>query len=297
MTGLDDGIGAPPVLQPHRAPGLTPGSVQAIKVGTLNATLRETAHWDRALATRAQSQAPPSFSPMPPGSDPFFKTPRSLLDQQVQLPNDGSTPGALDIVRDVAKLVWTMGTRPFASGMDESKVNEIKALQAQFMLDHGDQLRELYRNLADAKKEMAQIAESLEAGLTRLDSRKINALMTQKEYCGADVNDELTDALSRATDPDERARLQGLRNDLDAWKRDGNSRLEPERLEVQDLDRFKNRFTSQLRKQEKAMMNAANSPSQGTDAQTRPEAVRHVTSLHDFLLASKVEMDRTLAAR
>jgi hypothetical protein len=296
----DDGLTPPPAPQPRpvtpqRAPDLASGTVKDSLTDILERSQQANQKWGNALKTSARQTGDPRFRPFTDSAPDPLKHVESLLDHAV-----GSDPSMAGFLKGMGSFFMTAIGHPIASATDEYQVAKIKALQDKFLQDHDYVLQALSEDLGHAKVNMRQLGNLLEQ--THFDPSKLAQIMKQKSEAGDRTGYAIDDALKSSTDPQERKKLQALKDDLEKWKKERDDRIGKEKPDVDLLRDRLGKTNDLVWKQSQSMMDAANSPGPTTmtgrnpgeqvshvieSTHTRPDAVLHVASLHNFLLRSR----------
>jgi hypothetical protein len=258
------------------------------------------------VAERAKSEADPRFVPFKDEGPDAFQSVESMLSDAL----GGGTASTthLGIAKDLAMGMLTAITQPIAVVTDEYQVDKIRELQQAFLRNHEAVLTGLDESLSKAKASMRGL-EALVEGLS-LGATELRRIFEAKRRAG---NAELWDidrALEATSDPEERARLQAMKDDLEAWMDERDRRVEAEAPEVAELRNRLRWFEDELYRQRRLFEEAGRSAGPRTQmgragpgaplepistTHTRPDAVAHVTGLYDMMLASKAALDRTTA--
>ena len=236
----------------------------------------------------------PTFTPF--GSSPATNALRpvtSTLEKAV----DASSPEAA-----LAKFLGKSLASPFTSAVDEYQVAKIRAAQEKFYADHDVTLTEMAKNLSNARAGMRDLGKWLSQ--QHIPDNNIRGIMQQKSSAGNRAMSDLNDALSSATDPDDRAKLEAMKADSDKWTKDRDERLKPEWKEETDLENRIDKINRDIGfGQANSLMTAAQSD--GPHVETgggkvisssvqQPEALAYVQSLRNFLLGSRSQTVSTI---
>jgi len=300
MSPDSDGLTPPPVptrrpTTAQRAPDLMPGTVKDSLADTLDRSQQVNQKWANALKTSARQGGEPKFRSFDDRAPDPLKHVESLLDHAI-----GSDPSTTGFLKGMGSFLTTAIGHPIASLTDEYQVAKIKEMQDKFLKDHDWVLQALSEDLGQAKVNMRALANRLEQ--TYFDPSALDRIMKQKSEAGDRVGYAIDDALKASNDPEERKKLQALKDDLDNWKKERDERIGKEKPDVDLLRDRLGKTNEAVFKQARSMMEAANSPGPTTmtgrnpgeqvshvieSTHTRPDAVLHVASLHSFLLRSR----------
>lgn len=293
----DDGLPPPPPPAP-KAPSIPRGP--DLEPGLVNGQLKEivggedTAVGRLALAATRQTSGKPAFQPFSsnPGKD-GLRPVTSTLEK------------AADIDSPEAAWARFMGTavfNPFTSAADQYQVAKIRDLQEKFYQGHGDTLNYLDRQLNAAKRQMRELSQWL--ANQHIPDNNIRGLMQKKAAAGNQAMSDIDDALASATDPEDRAKLQAMKNDLENWTQDRDARLKPEWKEETELENRIDKLNREIYYgQSEALQNAGTSGGPRTDTgggkvisstHQQPQALEHVGSLRDFLLGERLRVVKTM---
>jgi hypothetical protein len=238
----NDGLPLPPPPQPPppsiaRAQDIAPGSVNNSISSALQSANGSLGPFTAAVnASAAQSGGPqfPQFTPDPGGG--ILRPTQSLFEQSV-----GSDESLLGAFKAVGGSIAS-AARPVAGITDEVQVAEIQAMQQQFLANHGKTLENLAGDQNSAQAAMRNLSKFMkDPSNFGVGTSPLRGLMAQKSQVGDDVAAQIADALDQTTDPDQRAQLQAMQNDMQNWMQDRDSRVASEQNEVNALtDRFNN---------------------------------------------------------
>lgn len=287
----DDGLPLPPTrpLRPAsvpREPDLAPGTVQNSLESTLRTSAETTGRWGNALATKARVPGDPTFIPFGGSGGSALQPVESLFEHTA---GDASLGGFLKGWLDA---IETGTQHPVTAITDQVMVAKIRELQEKFLKDHADTLLELSRDLGRAKNQMQQLADILKQ--TNFDASKVFDIMGEKARLGNHEFFQIRGALNRASTPEDRQKLQTLQDDLSRWMEERDARLQGEMPEIKSLGSLVGRVSAQVSKQADAMWAASGSSPSNID-HSMPAAIRHVISLHDFLLGSRIALSQKLS--
>ncbi|HLI64949.1 MAG TPA: hypothetical protein VKU90_01175 [Caulobacteraceae bacterium] len=176
-------------------------------------------------AVRPQGEAAPTFPTFDARGGTGLRAPSTILDRAL----DASSPEAA-----VAKFVGTAVLNPATSAVDAYKTGQIRQAQADFLNKYAPVLKDMSKNLGDAMRAMHALGDWL--GKNQIPTNDIRGIMQRKAATGDQEGRDLDDALDSTTDPDTRAKLQAMKNDFDAWKKDRDTRVANEWKEETDLE-------------------------------------------------------------
>lgn len=298
---MPDGFALPPPTTPSiltggpsipRGPDLEKDYVkQYVGYGLQNANNNLGSY---ASAATTQTSGTPTFKPFSASSVDGLTPLQSKLDKAVS--------GDIPPEDALARFLGTAITHPFSSGVDEYQTGKIKQLQEKFYADHDYDLKQLSKDLGDAKTAMRNLASWL--AKQHIPDNGIRDLMLQKAKTGNQAMSDLDDALASATDPDDRAKLQAMKNDFDSWMKDRDARLKPEWQEETDLENRIDHLNREIYYgQSDGLMKAGMSNGPTTDTgggkvvgstHQQPQSLAHVQSLRDFLLGERLKIVKTM---
>jgi hypothetical protein len=311
MSPESDGLPPPPRTNlepsdyqsmPDLRPGTTKDSLYWVRSG---AELR-TGPWRDAVEMRAQVGGDPTFVPFRgTGADAFGDVQSQL--ERVMF-GDTVDTGYSGILRALGGGMFATLTSPISTVTDQYQVGRIRELQQEFFKNNADILVELSDKMDTAKRLMREIADMMRP--VGLDARKIADLVERKRRVGNATLEKINDTLIRTTDPTERKRLQGVKDEMTRWMAERNARIAAEKDEVRDLTGRLNGLDAELYRQQGQMEKAAHSESPRTDTSgrgtadfkviatthTQPDAMVHAASLKDLLLNSKIGFDQYIAS-
>lgn len=279
-------------------PDLAPGTVHDAIFDTLSKANAATVKWAKPIATSAQQPTGPSFRPFTDSEPNPMQRVESMAEHAV-----GSDPSLLGLVGGLGNFLLTtmpLVGDPVTAITDQYQVDKIRDLQAKFLKDHGDTLLELDEDLSITKLHMRELGDLLDK--TYFDPSKLDRIMKEKQRAGDHERAQIDDALKRTTDPEERKKLEAMKDDLDKWRGDRDQRLSREKPDVDLLKLQLEGYSDGISDQKYAIINAGNSASPSTStgrrtpdspnrvidsSHTRPDAVMHVASLHNLLLQAR----------
>ncbi len=281
-------------------PDLAAGAVDNLLDGTRSSSAFRTARYQDSLAMRAETGADLSrvtaFGES--GPDPLGEVRSSFESAVVGDQPDTSTWGLL---RAIGGAMLTGTSSPIASITDQYQVEKIRELQKAFLDTHHSSLSSLSDNVSKAKRAMRDLAEMV--AQSPFDPSRLTDLLRRKRQAGNDTLRDIDERLTMTTDPAERARLQGMRDDLTGWMAERDARTAAEQEQVGDLagrlQGLESRMMQQrgLLEQAGASEGPRNVTSGGRVVETshhRPDAPIHVASLQDLLLGAKAGIDQML---
>jgi len=287
-------------MTPEPRADLAPGTVDRLLAGTKERSAFRTARQQDGLAIRSQTDPEISrFSEFKEsGYDPLAEV-QSSFERAVV--GDHADPSTLGLLRAIGGGLLAGTTSPVASITDQYQVEKIRDLQKQFLEANNDSLLKLSDYLGKAKRLMRELSELM--AQNPFDPSRLRDLLGKKRRAGNDSLRDIDAALARTTDPAERARLQGMRDDLTQWMGERDVRTAKEQDEVGGLVGKLQGLEAQMMRQRGLLEQAAwsegprNLTSGGRVVETshhRPDAVTHVASLRDMLLGSKAGIDGML---
>lgn len=285
---------------PAARPDLEPGAVGNLLAGTRSASEFRTARYQDSVTMRSEAGEDISrvttFNESGPNA---LGEVQSLFEASVL--GDHPDASMLSLLRAVGGALLTGTSSPVAAITDQYQVEKIRELQKEFLEANNDSLLKLSDYLSKAKKAMRDLAEMM--AQSPFDPSKLTGLLAKKRTAGNATLRDIDAALQRTTDPAERARLQGMRDDLTRWMTDRDARTAKEQAQVGDLAGRLQGLEAQMMRQRDVLEQAGlsdgprNLTSDGRVTETshhRPDAAAHVASLQDMLLGSKVGIDRML---
>lgn len=302
----DEGLTPPPMPERKPAaappPDLIPGTVKQSLDLTIDASSEATKKWSKALDTAARVGGEPEFVPFKERGADVLKPVESMFEEAV-----GGDPSLAGMFKGVGKGILTGIGSPITAITDEYQARKIRVLQEEFMKKHDGTLRALNNHLSNAKREMRLLGNFLEKA--RLDPSKLDRIMNQKKEAGDRLHRQILDSLENAKSPEERQKLEAIKQDLEKWQGERDQRLKKEQPDVDLLKDRVTKMNEQIAKQADAMYTAGASEGPSTmvsadtpgkpsrvleTTHTRPDAVLHVTSLNQFLLNSRLHWDKAL---
>ena len=276
-------------------PDLAPGSVRDAISGTLSKANAATAKWAKPIATSAQQPTAPAFHPFSESEPNPMQAMESMAEHAV-----GADPSLAGLVGGLGNFLMTSISHPVTAITDQYQVDKIRDLQAKFLKDHGETLRDLDEDLSNTKLHMRELGDLLDK--TWFNKDKLDNIMKNKQRAGDHERSQIEDALKRTTDPAERQKLEAMKDDLDKWRADKDRRLSHEKPDVDLLQQRLQDYNDGIFNQKSAIIDAGHSASPSTStgrrtpngpsevidsSHTRPDAVMHVASLHNLLLQAR----------
>lgn len=307
MTPEDHGLPAPPPRPqpdpaPRPLPDLAPGTVGNLLAGTRSASEFRTIHHQDSLTMRAEVGGDISrFTAFKDSGPDALGEVQSLFESAVL----GDKPDAsmLSLLRAVGGALLTGTSSPVAAITDQYQAEKIRELQKEFLEINNESLTKLGDHLGKAKRAIRELSEMMAE--SPFHPSRLSELLDKKRRMGDSTLREIDAALERTTDPEERKRLQAMRDDLTDWMGQRDARAAKENTEVGDLVGRLQGLEAQMYRQRGLLEEAAwsegprNLTSGGHVVETshhRPDAAMHVASLQDMLLGSKVPFDRMIGA-
>jgi hypothetical protein len=312
-----EGLPLPPPPPPRPAPiqkaqDLAPGTVRNAVANMFQSSVKNAdaagGNYKDVLGGLPSKSATPQFSAFDSrGADPLH--PVSTAFEEIV----GHDPSTAGLIRAALSGTTAMG-RPVAVISDFLSKNlpswapgahlaELDRLQKQFIPAHAGDLSTLSQSLARAKGAMNALSRQMAA--FQPSSFDVDQILKQKAKLGDRLLFDLEDAIRDSTDPQERERLQGLKNQMDSWIQERDTRVAKERPDVQDLHNKIEAVSNVLRDQSDAMADAATSASPGNlsapngaiqeTTHTAPDAVKHVASLQKFMVQARLQLNSALA--
>ena len=279
-------------------PDLAPGTVHDALFDTLSRANAATVKWAKPIAANAQQPTAPAFRPFTDSEPNPMQRVESMAEHAV-----GADPSLMGMVGGFGNFLLTtmpLVGDPVTAITDQYQVEKIRDLQAKFLKDHGDTLRDLDEDLSNTKLHMRELGDLLDK--TWFDKAKLDKIMKDKQRAGDHERAQIEDALKRTTDPAERQKLEAMKDDLDKWRADRDRRLSREKPDVDLLKLQLEAYNDGIYDQKSAIIDAGNSASPSTStgrrtpdspnrvidsSHTRPDAVMHVASLHNLLLQAR----------
>jgi hypothetical protein len=294
--------GSREALQASHSPADLPQGLVAESLGnTVALSGGRIGRWSRALETRAMDEREPDFIPFTESGPDALETVESLLEAAV-----GGDPSLTGMLKGLGSGLLTMVEEPIAAITDDYQVGKIKELQAKFLRENGPTLLALDEALRNAKARMRELSELLNT--TPVDWVMPGHLLAEKSTVGNLTLSNIERALERTKDPQERARLESLRDEMTQWMAQRDARVEAERPEVDELRERLSELEQTIAELRSVMHQAATSAGPRTDtggqpggpfavvntSHHRPDAVAHVVSLHDLLLGARAKLTQAI---
>ena len=119
-----------------------------------------------------------------------------------------------------------------------------------------------------------------------------------------ELSSQLADAIANEDDPDEKAKLESEKKDVDTWLDDCDKRIAKDANQVSDLQRRTDAVRRVAGTQSEALMDAAlgdhpsNLTSDGqivSTTHTQPDSVAYVAGLRRSLMQSRIQMNGAIA--
>ncbi len=305
----DDGL-PPPPPPPWRPPPIL--RTEDLGTGHVKRGIRDLL---RAPASQAGGALQDVFSAIPieswkPAFRPFRgKGPDPLTHiESVMEEAVGSDPSLAGTLKAVFGAVSTSFGRPVATITDSIVLPGIEKMQGEFLDNHETDLRDLSLSLGRAKRAMLELRDLLDRFKPK--TLQPEEILSQKRRAGRAIYDQLVDAIDAETDPAEREKLQAQQAQMDAWFKDADGRIAREQPQIDELQRRSLAVFRAAHEQSGLMEDAGLSAGPGnitasaTDenrsyivetTHTSPDAVKHVGSLRDFLIQSRIQMNGALA--
>ena len=263
--------------------------------------------WARALNTRAKDPTGPAFTEFSESGPDVLTKIESLLDSAV-----GADPSLAGTLTALGGGFLAILNDPIAVATDEYQASAVKEAQASFVRDNADALMALDESIRAAKAKMRELSELLDRTSVGSNWPEPDKLLVEKSQVGNRTLRDIEDALQQAQDPEERARLKDLRSELTEWMAERDARIEAERPDVDELREHMSELWDRVLELRPIMRDAAASAGPRTETgrseaggplrvlsttHHRPDAVAHVISLHDLLLATRVELTSAMSPR
>ena len=260
------------------------------------------AAWADKLQQARQADKPlkvPRFDTTGPG---LLKTPDSELDQAMAV--DPSKTDTGDMLKSVGSGMAYMFAHPWTAHADAQMINRVKAAQEDFLGNYSGTLTFMSEEMADVTKTLAALSAAMRSALTNLHRGRIDQIMNEKAACGNGAMNDLLDALDSTKDPQQRAELEKLKDELATWMNQRDSRLAKEKPTVDALAQRIEALADELAKEQQVIDDAKMSrgPSNTTSGNRivdsthiRPEAVDYARSLRNLLAGSRSAIDRALS--
>jgi hypothetical protein len=281
-------------------PDLEPGAVDSLLAGARERSGFRTARYQDSVKLRAEVS--PEVSRLTPFSE---SGPNALGDTQSSFESAvlGSTPdtSTAGLLRAIGGAMLAGMTSPIASITDEYQVGKIRDLQKAFLDANNDSLLKMNESLAKAKRAMRDLSEMM--AQSPFDPSALTKLLRQKQRAGNDALQDIDARLQLATDPDERRRLEGMRDDLTHWMKERDERTSAEQGQVGALTGRLQGLEQQMmlqrgRLEEAALSDGPRNVTNGgrviETSHDRPDAAMHAAGLQDMLLGSKAGIDSML---
>jgi hypothetical protein len=141
--------------------------------------------------------------------------------------------------------------------------------------------------------------------LFHLSTAPMQAILQQKRQVGQNLSSDLADAIANTDDPDEKARLQAEKDDVDAWQANSDKRMAQDGNQISDMQNRINVWQAAA-SQSNTLMNAAmgdrpgNMTSDGqivSTTHTQPGAVNFAMGVRQALIQSRVQRNTAMAGR
>jgi hypothetical protein len=195
---------------------------------------------------------------------------------------------------------------PYSLVTDPFMIDRIKKAQQAFLDQHGGTLDLMSDNLRDARQALQSITNLV--GQTDFGSQKLKQIMDDKERCGDAAYNKILDALGQTTDPDERAQLEKMRDDMKDWMQTRDQRLSNEKPVVDDLSKRMDSTEKALLAQRGPLADSdaafVSGPSNLTadgrvvdSTHIEPQAAQFARSLRQLFAGSKANLDGALSGR
>ncbi len=291
-------------LQPPMAADLPQGLVAESLGNTIAMSGGRIGWWTRALETRAMDERAAEVIPFTDEGPDVLASVESLLESTVG--GDASLTGTL---KGLGGGLLTTLDEPIAVTVDEYQAGKIKEMQAAFLRENADALIALDESLRAAKARMRELSKLLDTATVGSDWPEPDRILAQKSTVGDRTLRNIEHALRVTDDPRERARLEALRDEMTQWMGERDARIEAERPEVDELRERLSRLWEQVLESKALMHDAEESGGPTTEVgrahagaaptvvkttHHRPQAVAHVVSLRDVLLASRMGLARAM---
>ncbi|HWP42566.1 MAG TPA: hypothetical protein VNO14_04980 [Blastocatellia bacterium] len=264
-----------------------------------------TGRWARLLGTRAKNEQAPELIPFTEEGPDALANVESLLESAV-----GGDPSLAGTLKGLGGGLLTVLSEPIAVITDEYQAGRVKELRAAFLRENADTLIALDESLRAAKARMRELSALLGNATVGSNWPEPDRILAEKMTVGDRVLRDINRALQETNDPQERARLEALRDEMTEWMAERDARIEAERPEVDELRERLSQLWDQLLNLRPIIREAATATGPKTevgcphpDAEMavlttthhRPDAVAHVVSLRDLLLAARAGLTRAMS--
>jgi len=317
-----EGLPGGPVLQPNlnlnvtQYQGLTSGAVSSGVKNILNTAAGGPDMNVYNAVSKSSSSTPtaPTFQANAP--DPLTHI-QSTLESSIS-----ADPSALGPFKAIANAIMTGMGRPVATLSDgisrmlpawipgsSATLAKIDQLQQNFMTNHAGDLADLSSEMGAAMSDIKGLANLLSPDSMNnfhLTTAPMQAILQQKRQVGQNLSSDLADAIANTDDPDEKARLQAEKDDVDAWQANSDKRMAQDSNQISDMQNRINKVWQAAGGQSDALMNVATGDRPGnltSDGQivstthTQPGAVNFATGVRQTLIQSRVQMNTAMAGR
>lgn len=298
---MPDDEGLPPPAPPMAPSGPRPGAndldTQMVRDEFHNiaqSSANQVGQWaDKVRAAAAHGGRPtvPHFDPPRAG---LLTPPKSVLDTAMGV--DTNKTAMADMLTSIGRGMGYMFKHPVSSLWDESKVDQIKAAQQQFLAEYGGVLDQMSRRISDAKAAMREMAALMaSSGVSR---QKLQEIMDAKARCGNAEYADLLRELDDCTDPDRRAELERERASMEDWMRQRDARIAAEKPTVDSLSNRLAALDEEFARQRNLLEDAGTSVRvPGGVDHIQPEAIDFARALRDLIAGSHARIDLALSGR
>jgi hypothetical protein len=296
----DEGLPLPPppaVHPPTIRPGANDLDTQMVRDEFKNIA-QSSADQVRPWADKLQAAAGHGGRLTVPHYDPaangLLTPPKSVLDAAMGV--DTNKTGMADMLTSVGRGMGYMFKHPVSSLWDESKVDQIKAAQQQFLADYGGVLDRMSNRIRDAKSALREMAGLMAtSGISRM---KLQEIMDAKATCGNAEYAAILRELDDTTDPERRAELEQQKAAMEEWMRQRDARIAAEKPTVDALSNRLSALADEMARQQAVLEDAGTSVRvPGGVDHVDPRSIDFARALRDLIAGSRARLDLALAGR
>ena len=307
-----DGLTPPPVPQPRPAPIPRAPDLQSVSQGIAGVLQTENASLGRDVSLLLRGQ--PNFHGFS-GADPG-----GLGAIQSRTEQTGFEAFGDNTLKKIANYLDEKFFHFFASSADQATVDKVRNLQKQFFENHGRDLQAMDDAANSVMAKMGELGRFLNGQPTsrgqfsgHLPDNDITGIMQKKSALGTGLAPQVDDALAAAKDPDDRAKLQGMKDDLQSWLKDRDDRVKKEWPQVSSLQGCVDTMNTEISRQRAGLLKAADdnfalrnkqrpylvSPTDTSPGESNlmtPALAQYIASMRNSLLQGRTQFNVLLSA-
>jgi hypothetical protein len=196
---------------------------------------------------------------------------------------------------EAAKSALSFLTQPVRTVTHDYQAAKMDRLQDEFLAANKSTIADLNDSMGTIENRTLRLTYLADdAAKTAGKSVLANQLVEKKATLGNELADQIDDALNGAS-PEDAEKLNALKNDLNSWMKDRDTRVEPERKETKELAQRSEALKKNLYLQRDALDQvSATSHDIRNGAHTRPQTVAYAAAVRNLLVAGRSGIAQTL---